>query len=84
MGVGEMDHNKSRSKDNMGLFVGQVAAQSHPAYSWLGPAMAAKEVLTVDVRVRPRPTGPIYSQSLEVAKVLQDYIRPGLIVDCYA
>ena len=79
-----MSHNESRSKDNMGLFVGQVAARSYPAYAWLGPAIAPKEVLNVEVRIRPRQTGPIYSQSLEVAKVIQDYIRPGLIMDCYA
>jgi hypothetical protein len=84
MGVGEMNHIELQGTDNMGLFGSQIVSQSHPAYAWLAPAIAAKEVLTVDVRVRPRQTGPLYSQSLEVAKVLQDYIRPGLIMDCYA
>ena len=79
-----MSHSEFSSTDNVSLFGHQIVTQSHPAYAWLGPAMAAKEVLAVDVRVRPRQTGPIYSQSLEVAKVLQDYIRPGLIMDCYA
>jgi|GEM_PF-4502191 len=79
-----MGNSEFRSTDNAGLFARQLPTQSYPAYAWLAPAIAAKEVLAVDVRVRPRQTGPLYSQSLEIAKVLQDHIRPGLIMDCYA
>ena len=82
--MSERNHSEFGATFTPGVFAGPLAVQSHSAYAWLAPAIAAKEVLTVDVRVRPRQTGPLYSQSLEVAKVIQDSITPGLIMDFYA
>jgi hypothetical protein len=84
MGMGESSHADLWSTDKAGFLGGQVAAQSQPAYAWLAPASAAKTVQAVDVRVRPRQVGAIYSQRLEIAKVIQDHITPGLITDSYA
>ena len=80
-----MSHVDLWSTENAGfLAAGQIVAQSQPAYAWLAPAIAAQKASAVEVRVRPRQVGALYSQRLEIAKVLQDHIRPGLITDCYA
>jgi hypothetical protein len=84
MGMDKLSHVSLCSTETAGLLGCQVAAQSQPAYAWLAPAIAAQKVLPVDVRVRPRDVGVLYSQRLEIAKVVQDHIRPGLITDSYA
>jgi hypothetical protein len=43
-----------------------------------------QEAVPVDVRVRPREAGFLYTQGLQVSDIAQDRIRPGLIMDCYA
>jgi hypothetical protein len=84
MEMSEKDHIKFGATPTPGVFAGALVTQAQSAYAWLAPAIAAKEVLAVDVKVRPRQSGVVYSQSLEIAKLVQDYIRPGLILDCYA
>ena len=79
-----MSHVDLWSTENAGILGGQIVAQPLPAYAWLAPAITAQKALAVEVRVRPRQVGALYSQRLEIAKVLQDHIRPGLITDCYA
>ncbi len=82
--MNERNHSEFEATFTPGVFAGPLVVQPCSAYAWLAPAIAAKEVLTVDVRVRPQQTGPLYSQGLEIAKVIQDHIRPGLIMDFYA
>ena len=82
--MSEKNHSEFGATFTPGVFAGPLVARSPSAYAWLAPAIAAKEVLAVDVRVRPQQTGPLYSQSLEIAKVIQDYVTPGLIMDYYA
>lgn len=43
-----------------------------------------QEPLTVDVRIRPRSAGLLYARSEGLCNIIQEYTRPGLVVDFYA
>ncbi len=52
----------------------------------VGPARSTptQEVVAVDVRIRPREAGVLYTQGLQVSPIAQGRMRLGLIMDCYA
>jgi len=43
-----------------------------------------RDIISVDVRIRPQNVGPLYTQGISGHEVDDVYLRPGLIVDYYA
>jgi hypothetical protein len=70
--------------DHTGRARGLAASQESPRYAESAQPTRSPEVVPVDVRVRTRRGGFLYTRDSVLAEIGQNLSRCGLIMDCYA
>jgi hypothetical protein len=72
------------TSDTTGRARGFRPEQGVPARAESVPPTRSQEVVSVDVRVRTRQGGLLYTRDSVLAEIGQNLGRYGLIMDCYA